>query len=75
MADQSTQTDELTSRERIKRALSHGKAGRISKDTSNKVMLGVFRAAAYITTLVLVAIIAYVVINGVPHISPDFIFG
>lgn len=75
MADQSTQTDELTSRERIKRALSHGKAGRISKDTSNKVMLGVFRAAAYITTLVLVAIIAYVVINGLTHISPDFIFG
>ena len=75
MADQSAQTDELTSRERIKRALSHGKAGRISKDTSNKVMLGVFRAAAYITTLVLVAIIAYVVINGLPHISPDFIFG
>ncbi len=75
MADQSIQTDELTSRERIKRALSHGKAGRISKDTSNKVMLGVFRAAAYITTLVLAAIIAYVVINGLPHISPDFIFG
>lgn len=75
MADQSTQTDELTSRERIKRALSHGKAGRISKDTSNKVMLGVFRAAAYVTTLVLVAIIAYVVITGLPHISPDFIFG
>ena len=38
-------------------------------------MLGVFRAAAYITTLVLVAIIAYVVINGLPHISLDFIFG
>ena len=75
MADQSAQADELTSRERIKRALSHGKAGRISKDTSNKVMLGVFRAAAYITTLVLVAIIAYVVINGLPPISPDFIFG
>ena len=43
MADQSAQTDELTSRKRIKRALSHGKAGRISKDTSNKVMLGVFQ--------------------------------
>lgn len=38
-------------------------------------MLGVFRAAAYITTLVLLAIIAYVVINGLPHISLDFIFG
>ena len=34
-----------------------------------------FRVAAYITTLVLVAIIAYVVINGLPHISLDFIFG
>ena len=66
---------EISSRERIKRALSHGKQGRIDKDMSNKIMLGVFRAAAYITTLVLVAIIAYVVINGLPHISLDFIFG
>ena len=38
-------------------------------------MLGVFRLAAAITTLVLVAIIAYVVVNGLPHISLDFIFG
>ena len=64
-----------SSRERIKRALSHGRKGRINKDLSNKIMLGVFRAAAYITTLVLLAIIAYVVINGLPHISLDFIFG
>ena len=64
-----------SSRERIKRALSHGMKGRINKDLSNKIMLGVFRAAAYITTLVLVAIIAYVVVNGLPHISLDFIFG
>ena len=70
-----TTVDTTSSRERIKRALSHGKKGRISKDLSNKIMLGVFRAAAYITTLVLVAIIAYVVINGLPHISLDFIFG
>ena len=67
--------DTTSSRELIKRALSHGKKGRINKDLSNKIMLGVFRAAAYITTLVLVAIIAYVVINGLPHISLDFIFG
>lgn len=67
--------DTTSSRERIKRALSHGKKGHINKDLSNKIMLGVFRAAAYITTLVLVAIIAYVVINGLPHISLDFIFG
>lgn len=70
-----TTVDTTSSRERIKRALSHGKKGRIHKDLSNKIMLGVFRAAAYITTLVLVAIIAYVVINGLPHISLDFIFG
>lgn len=70
-----TTVDTTSSRERIKRALSHGKTGRINKDLSNKIMLGVFRAAAYITTLVLVAIIAYVVINGLPHISLDFIFG
>lgn len=70
-----TTVDTTSSRERIKRALSQGKKGRINKDLSNKIMLGVFRAAAYITTLVLVAIIAYVVINGLPHISLDFIFG
>lgn len=70
-----TTVDTTSSRERIKRALSHGKKGRTNKDLSNKIMLGVFRAAAYITTLVLVAIIAYVVINGLPHISLDFIFG
>lgn len=70
-----TTVDATSSRECIKRALSHGKKGRINKDLSNKIMLGVFRAAAYITTLVLVAIIAYVVINGLPHISLDFIFG
>lgn len=70
-----TTVDTTSSRERIKRALSHGKKGHINKDLSNKIMLGVFRAAAYITTLVLLAIIAYVVINGLPHISLDFIFG
>ena len=70
-----TTVDTTSSRELIKRALSHGKKGRINKDLSNKIMLGVFRAAAYVTTLVLVAIIAYVVINGLPHISLDFIFG
>lgn len=70
-----TTVDATSSRELIKRALSHGKKGRINKDLSNKIMLGVFRGAAYITTLVLLAIIAYVVINGLPHISLDFIFG
>ena len=72
---QHTANGEMTSRERIKLALSHKKKSRIDKDASNKIMLWVFRAAAYITTLVLVTIIAYVVINGLPHISLDFIFG
>ena len=63
-----------TSAQRIKRALANGKKERISKNASNKIMLGVFRVAAAITTLVLVAIIAYVVINGLPHVSPAFIF-
>lgn len=72
---QQTAKGEMTSRERIKLALSHKKKSRIDKDASNKIMLWVFRAAAYITTLVLVTIIAYVVINGLPHISLDFIFG
>ena len=75
MADSQTPVQEVSSRERIKHALANGKSGRISKDTSNQIMLWVFRAAAYLTTLVLVAIIAYVVINGLPHISLDFIFG
>ncbi len=64
----------LTSAQRIKRALANGKKERISKNASNKIMLGVFRVAAAITTLVLVAIIASVVINGLPHESPAFIF-
>lgn len=64
-----------SSAQRIKRALASGKKERISKNTSNKIMLGVSRVAAAITTLVLVAIIAYVVVNGLPHISLDFIFG
>ncbi|MDY2778167.1 MAG: phosphate ABC transporter permease PstA [Collinsella sp.] len=66
---------ELTSAQRIKRTLANRKEARISKNASNKVMLGVFTVAAAITTLVLIAIIAYVVVNGLPHISLDFIFG
>lgn len=69
------QAEQVSSAQRIKRALANGKSERISKNTSNAIMLGVFRVAAAITTLVLIAIIAYVVINGLPHISLDFIFG
>ena len=74
--DASASTEQLSSSQRIPSApFPDGKQGRISKTPSNKVMLGVFRLAAAITTLVLVAIIAYVVVNGLPHISLDFIFG
>ena len=69
------QPAEPTSAQRIKGALARGGKGRISKNASNAIMLGVFRLAAAITTLVLAAIIAYVVVNGLPHISLDFIFG
>ena len=33
-----TTVDTTSSRERIKRALSHGKKGRINKDLSNKII-------------------------------------
>ncbi|AEB06884.1 phosphate ABC transporter membrane protein 2, PhoT family [Coriobacterium glomerans PW2] len=65
----------ISSRERIKRALARGAVHRVSKETSNAVMLGVFRAAAYITVFVLVAILGYVLVNGIPNISLEFIFG
>ena len=38
-------------------------------------MLGVFRAAGIVTTAVLVVIIAFVAVNGLPVMSLDFIFG
>ena len=43
-----TTVDTTSSRERIKRALSHGKKGRINKDLSNKIMLGVFLSLIHI---------------------------
>ena len=45
-----TTVDTTSSRERIKRALSHGKKGRINKDLSNKIMLCVFRACLLYTS-------------------------
>ena len=49
------QAEQVSSAQRIKRALANGKSERISKNTSNAIMLGVFRVAAAITTLVLIA--------------------
>lgn len=73
MTDKTTQ--EYSSRERILNAYKHKRPERISKNFSNKFMIGVFTAAAALTTLVLIAIIAYVLINGLPAMSIDFIFG
>ena len=68
-------TQEYSSRERILNAYKHKRPERISKNVSNKLMIGVFTAAAALTTLVLIAIIAYVLINGLPAMSVDFILG
>ena len=63
------------SRARIKRLLSSGSASGANKGRTNDVMLGVFRAAGVLTTLVLVLIIAFVAVNGLPVMSLGFIFG
>ena len=63
------------SAQKIKRALNRGRNASNMGGTSNKVMLWVIRAAAIITTAVLVFIIAFVVINGLPTMSFKFIFG
>ena len=68
-------TQEYSSRERILNAYKNKRPERISKNVSNKLMIGVFTAAAALTTLVLIAIIAYVLINGLPAMSIDFILG
>ncbi|MCH3968507.1 MAG: phosphate ABC transporter permease subunit PstC [Atopobiaceae bacterium] len=60
---------------RIKRLLAHGANPRVSKDATNKTMLWVFRVAAGLATAVLVLIIAFVTVNGLPVMSLDFIFG
>lgn len=69
---------------RIKRLLNDGRPSKgegsgpavgASGGTSNTVMLWVFRLAAFFTTAVLVMIIAFVVVNGLPVMSPTFIFG
>lgn len=63
------------SRARIKRLLAEGAKGGGNKNRTNDLMLGVFRAAGIVTTAVLVVIIAFVAVNGLPVMSLDFIFG
>lgn len=63
------------SRARIKRLLAEGAKGGGNKNRTNGLMLGVFRAAGIVTAAVLVVIIAFVAVNGLPVMSLDFIFG
>ena len=65
------------SRARIKRLLAQGAKPGASKNKNrtNDVMIGVFRAAGVVTAAVLVMIIAFVAVNGMPVMSLDFIFG
>lgn len=73
-ASQRTQAAKESSRAHIKRLLAQsGKAstGRIA----NTSMISVFKIAAGISTAVLILIILFVAINGLPVISPNFVFG
>lgn len=63
------------SRARIKRLLSSGASPKVSKAATNTAMLTVFRAAAVVATAVLVLIILFVAVNGLPVMSLDFVFG
>lgn len=63
------------SRARIKRLLAEGAKGGGNKNRTNDLMLGVFRAAGIVAAAVLVVIIAFVAVNGLPVMSLDFIFG
>ena len=71
----SSERDGETSAERIRRLLAHGRSEGGNGEHANRVMLWVFRAAALVTTAVLVMIIAFVVVNGLPVMSPTFVFG
>lgn len=61
-------------RKRIKAILAKSK-GHSSGVIANKTMLEVFRGAGLVTTTLLVLIILFVVLNGLPVMSINFIFG
>ncbi|MGL6298148.1 MAG: phosphate ABC transporter permease PstA [Methanobacteriaceae archaeon] len=46
----------------------------LSPKTSQKIMNGVFWAAGIITILILVLVLGYILVNGLPVVSFDFIF-
>lgn len=63
------------SRKRIKRHLQNGSTSKVGKGATNALMLGVFKAAGWLATAVLVLIIVFVAVNGLPVMSLDFVFG
>ena len=63
------------SRARIKRMLASGSGRGANKGAVNDAMLWVFRAAGIASCAVLVLIIAFVAVNGLPVMSLDFVFG
>lgn len=67
--------EQESSRKRIKRLLASGNQAKVSKNVTNKGMVGVFTAAGWVTAVVLVLIILFVAVNGLPVMSLDFIFG
>ncbi|MGN0075977.1 MAG: phosphate ABC transporter permease subunit PstC [Parafannyhessea sp.] len=58
----------------IRSRLARAKKPRVSKDATDGIMTGVFVAAGFVTTAILLLIIGFVVINGAPQITPAFIF-
>ncbi|MCC6102608.1 MAG: phosphate ABC transporter permease subunit PstC [Atopobiaceae bacterium] len=64
-----------SSAKKIRERLERAPAPRISKGAANATMSAVFRATGAIVSAMLALIIAFVVINGAPQISLDFIFG
>ena len=63
------------SRAKIQRLLASGEGKGANKGRVNDVMLGVFAAAGLVTAVVLALIILFVAVNGLPVMSPDFVFG
>ena len=64
-----------SSAKKIRERLNRAPTPRISKDATNVAMTTVFRVTGMVVAGVLALIIGFVVINGAPQISPDFIFG
>lgn len=49
--------------------------GIISAKTSQRIMNNVFRISGILTISILVVVLAYILANGLPVMSPEFIFG